>query len=367
MLKYAYQDHTAGRPGRSAIDGRMTTETAQSPRPSKVLGGIILLSSLTVGWFSIDFYLFKQTSLNIGPRPVNYAVAPGTPMKTIADDLYRRGIIDHPRYLVWLARWQGQADKIKAGEYALEPGITPQEMLEKLVSGKVVQHSLTIVEGWTFRQMLEAVDRDPDITHTLTGMSDSRIMDELGLTETSPEGLFYPDTYHFPENTSDVTFLQRAYKNMQDRLDEAWRHLGLPYKTPYEALIAASIIEKETAVPAERMRIAGVLVRRLEKGMRLAVDPSVIYGMGEGFDGNLRRSDLRRDTPYNTYLHKGLPPTPIALPGEDSLEAALHPDAGDTLYYVSRGDGTHQFSATLEEHRRAVAKYQLGNDSKAMQ
>jgi len=347
----------------------MNTESTQSPRPSKLLGGVILLTSLTIGWFAIDFYLFKETSLNIGPETVAYSVEPGATMKAIAADLHKRGITEHPRYLVWLARWQGQADKIQAGEYALEPGTTPEALLEMLVSGKVVQHSLTIVEGWTFRQMLEAVDSDPDITHTLTGLSDSQIMAKLGLPETSPEGLFYPDTYHFPENTSDVTFLMRAYKDMRQRLDDAWQHrdVGLPYKTPYQALIAASIIEKETAIPAERPRIAGVLVRRLQRGMRLAVDPTVIYGLGKDFDGDLRRRDLHRDTPYNTYVHAGLPPTPIALPGGESLLAAVHPTNDDTLYYVSRGDGSHQFSTTLAEHHEAVVKYQLGNHGKAVQ
>ena len=347
----------------------MNQQPSQSPRPSRLLGGVVLLISLTAGWFAIDFYMFKATSLNIGAGTVNFSVKPGETMKTIAADLHKRGITDHPGYLVWLARWQGQADRMQAGEYALTPGTTPEQFLEKLASGKVVQHSLTIVEGWTFRQMLDAVDQDPDITHTLTGLSDRRIMARLGLPEASPEGLFYPDTYHFPENTSDVTFLMRAYKDMQQRLDDAWRHrdVGLPYKTPYQVLITASIIERETAVPAERPRIAGVLVRRLQRGMHLAVDPTVIYGLGKDFDGNLRRGDLRRDTPYNTYMHGGLPPTPIALPGGESIQAAVHPTNDDTLYYVSRGDGTHQFSATLEEHRQAVAKYQLGNQDKSIQ
>lgn len=347
----------------------MKPQLSHPPRPSRLLGGIVLLVSLTLGWFSVDIYVFKETSMNIGPKTVDYSVEPGETMKAIAADLSRRGITDHPRYLVWLARWQGQADKMQAGEYALTPGMTPEQLLEKLVSGKVVQHSLTVVEGWTFREMLQAVDHDPYITHSLTGLSDPQIMTKLGLAESSPEGLFYPDTYHFPENTSDVTFLLRAYKDMRQRLEEAWRHRGggLPYKSPYQALIAASIIEKETAIPAERPRIAGVLVRRLQRGMRLAVDPTVIYGLGKDFDGNLRRRDLHRDTPYNTYMHAGLPPTPIALPGGASLQAAVHPTDGDSLYYVSRGDGSHQFSATLEEHREAVAKYQLGNQHKTVQ
>ncbi|HKJ22845.1 MAG TPA: endolytic transglycosylase MltG [Gammaproteobacteria bacterium] len=340
----------------------MTTSKAKALKPARWLGGIVFLLSLAAGWFMIDFYMFKETSLNIPAGGMDYTVAPGTSMKSLAYDLQRRGVVDHPGYLVLLARWQRAAGRIQAGEYALAPGMTPRDLLDKLVAGKVLQHSLTLLEGWTFKQMMDAINRDPDLEHTLRGLTGEQIMTRLGLPEHNPEGLFHPDTYHFPEGTSDATFLRRAYDAMHEELARAWhdRDPDVPYDTPYQALIVASIIEKETAIPEERPRIAGVLVRRLRRGMRLAVDPTVIYGLGDLFDGNLRRHDLRHDTPYNTYLHRGLPPTPIAMPGVKSIQAAMHPAQGQALYYVARGDGSHQFSDTLAEHREAVARYQLG-------
>lgn len=342
------------------------SHTTKAPKPARWLGALIIVASLVAGWFMNDFYVFKESSLNIARGGVDLTVAPGTSMKSLANELYRRGVLDHPRYLVLLARWHGEADKIQAGEYLLAPGTTPGGLLDKLVAGKVLQHSLTIVEGWTFKEMMAAIDRDPDLAHTLRGLSGEQIMTRLGLPERDPEGLFHPDTYHFPEGTSDATFLRRAYNAMQETLQREWRDRSpdLPYKSPYDALIVASIVEKETAIPAERPRIAGVLLRRLKRGMRLAVDPTVIYGLGDRFDGDLRRRDLRHNTPYNTYLHRGLPPTPIALPSVQSIHAALHPADGHALYYVSRGDGSHQFSDTLAQHREAIAKYQLGNHAK---
>jgi len=327
---------------------------------------MVLLASLAAGWFMIDFYLFKHTPLNIPPAGIDYTVPSGTSMKSLAYDLHRRGVVDHPRYLVLLGRWDRASGKIQAGEYALSPGMRPEDLLHKLVAGKVLQHSLTLVEGWTFRQMMDVINSDPDLEHTLKGLTGRQIMARLGLPQTNPEGLFHPDTYHFPEGTSDAMFLRRAYDAMHQELAKAWRDRApdLPYKTPYQALIVASIIERETAVPEERPKIAGVLVRRLERGMHLAVDPTVIYGLGKHFDGDLRRRDLRHDTPYNTYLHRGLPPTPISMPSVKSIRAAVHPAGGQALYYVSRGDGSHQFSNTLREHREAVAKYQLGESPK---
>lgn len=335
-------------------------------RPARLLGTVVLLASFTLGWFLIDFHLFKSTPLDIGATALEYKVANGVSMTHLAEDLHRRGVVEHPRYLVWLARWEHKADKIQAGEYALTPGMTPVGLLDKLVSGQVLQHSLTIVEGWTFEQMMTTVASHPKLRHTLKDAPAGEVMAALGAPDRHPEGLFFPDTYHFPQDTSDVTFLRRAYDAMQQTLQAAWqdRDAAVPFDRPYEALIAASIIEKETAVDRERPRIAGVLIRRLKRGMRLAVDPTVIYGLGKDFNGNLRRSDLRRDTPYNTYVHTGLPPTPIAMPGEASLHAALHPDDGDALFFVARGDGSHHFSATLEEHRKAVMKYQLNSVQK---
>ncbi len=322
---------------------------------------MLIVGSFALGWILFDLQGYMRSPLVAIEQPVHYTVEPGASLIGVANDLKRRGIIDHPSYLVWYARWEGGADHIKAGDYILQPGMTPARLLEQLVSGEVVQYTLTIPEGWTFRQLIAALDRHDKIKHELRGYNDDAIMVMLGLPGQHPEGLFYPDTYKFSEGTSDIVLLKQAYEAMTTRLESEWRQRapGLPYDTPYEALIMASIIEKETALPEERERIAGVFVRRLQKNMRLQTDPTVIYGMGERFDGNIRRRDLKAPTPYNTYLIKGLPPTPIALPGGASIHAALHPASGDELYFVSRGDGSHQFSATFDEHNAAVRKYQL--------
>jgi UPF0755 protein len=230
-----------------------------------------------------------------------------------------------------------------------------------LVSGKTLTHSITFPEGWTFRQWREQMASHPALVHTLKGLSDEAVMERLGHPGVHPEGRFFPDTYLFPRGFSDLQLLQWAWRRMEEELADAWRERdkGLPLKTSYEALILASIIEKETGMPSERREIAGVFIRRLKKGMKLQTDPTVIYGMGREYAGNIRRKDLKKDTPYNTYVHAGLPPTPICMPGRESLQAAVHPAAGKAFYFVARGDGSHQFSATLREHNRAVRKYQL--------
>ncbi len=327
----------------------------------KLLALVILITSLGLGWWWIDYQNFETTPVNIGPNALYFVVKPGMSVRAIADDLHRHGALEHPRYFTWMARVQGVADHIKTGEYLIANGITPAQLLTQLVSGKVIQYSLTLVDGWTFREVMDAVSHDPVLVHTLKGLSYAAIMRRLGWPGEYPEGRFYPDTYHFPRGTTDVAFLQRAYRTMQQHLKQEWAHraVGLPLKTPYDALILASIIEKETALPSERRRIAGVFIRRLEKRMRLQTDPTVIYGMGMQYHGDLTRADLRRDTPYNTYRHRGLPPTPIAMPGLPSLRAAMHPAPGKALYFVARGDGSHQFSDTLKEHDRAVIKYQI--------
>ncbi|HHH36011.1 MAG TPA: endolytic transglycosylase MltG [Gammaproteobacteria bacterium] len=325
----------------------------------KLLGIIVIGASFTGGWLLMDLQDSVRTPLQLD-APVRLQVAPGDTLTAVARALHRQGILAHPRYLIWYARWEGAADRIQAGEYALQPGMTPAQLLQRLRAGEVVQYPLTIPEGWTFRQMLQALEKSEILRHTLAGMDDAAIMVRLGHPGEHPEGRFYPDTYLFPRGTSDLDILRRAYEAMERRLDREWaqRAPGLPYRTPYEALIMASIIEKETAVPEERPRIAGVFVRRLQRGMRLQTDPTVIYGLGESFDGNLRRRDLERPGPYNTYLRRGLPPTPIALPGGEAIHAALHPAPGDALYFVARGDGSHQFSRTIEEHNAAVRRYQ---------
>lgn len=327
----------------------------------RIIGATLLVASLAGGWFLWDYNVFTEEPMNVGPQGLVYEIAPGTTLREVADGLVELGALRNPRYFVLMARLDRAASRIRAGEYRLEPGITPRALLSKMVAGDVVQHTLTVIDGWTFRQLMAEVDRDPDLTHTLDGLTDAQIMARLGHPGEYPEGRFAPDTYSFPRGTMDVAFLQRAYDAMGRWLAEAWaaRAPGLPYKKPYDALIMASIVEKESALPKERLRIAGVFVRRLERHMRLQTDPTVIYGLGPKFDGDIRYADLHRDTPYNTYTRGGLPPTPIAMPSRDSLYAALHPAAGNDLYFVARGDGTHQFSATLEEHLRAVEKYQL--------
>jgi len=323
-----------------------------------------LLLSLCAATYILyqDYQAFLSAPMDVAQSPVTISVEKGASFTSLAYSLNRQGIKTNTRYLRWYARSQALANRIKAGKYTFQDPPTPVSFVQRLVGGQVDLHQLTIVEGWTFRQMLTALEDHEYIQHTLAGLEYSDIMARLGKDEGHPEGVFLPDTYHFPENTTDVEFLKRAMDTMSNFLRPEWdkREEDLPLKSPYEALILASIIEKETGAAHERAEIAGVFSRRLKKGMKLQTDPTVIYGLGEQFDGNLRRRDLTSDTPYNTYTRTGLPPTPIALPGRDAIRAALHPAPGNTLYFVAMGDGTHYFSATLEEHNRAVAKYQLG-------
>lgn len=325
-----------------------------------LFAGSVLLAG---GWF---YHACYQQPLLSGQQAVTIDVAPGKPLRVVARELQQRGVLPHPLSLVLLARLKGESGSMRAGEYRIEPGTTVAVLLGQLVNGRVVMHSLTIIDGWTFKQMFSAVEQDPDIVHTLNGLSPQQVMQRLGHPDQFPEGLFYPDTYNFSRGTSDVAFLQRAYQAMQDKLQAAWadRAAGLPYKSPYDALIMASVIEKETAQPAERNLIAGVFVRRLQKGMKLQSDPTVIYGVGDAYNGDITYKDLRTDTPYNTYTRYGLPPTPICMPALASIEAALHPAPGDALYFVAKGDGTHVFSATLAEQNAAVQKYQIPHHKK---
>ncbi len=263
-------------------------------------------------------------------------------------------------YLLAYARLTRAALQLKVGEYELTPASTPKQLLELLVSGKSKQYSFTVVEGWTAAELFARLAQQPAITRSLPA-DPAAIMQALGEPSLHPEGLFYPDTYNYQRGTTDLEFFKRARSRMQQVLDEEWaaRAPELPLSTPYEALILASIVERETGNPIERALIAGVFVRRLQKGMLLQTDPTVIYGLGARFDGNLRRADLQTDTPYNTYTRIGLPPTPIALPGRAAINAALHPTPDNSLYFVAKGDGTHVFSATIEEHEAAVRQYQL--------
>ncbi|NGY06320.1 endolytic transglycosylase MltG [Solimonas terrae] len=264
-------------------------------------------------------------------------------------------------YLKLYVRWQGLGGRIRSGEYGIDPGQNLLGALKLFMSGSTIVHELRIVEGWTFAQALQAIRANAMIRQTLADATTAQIMTAIGQPGVDAEGRFFPDTYRFPKDTSDLTLLKQAFAGMQKALDEEWaqRAPELPYASPDEALTMASIIEKETGAAAERAQIAGVFVRRLRLGMRLQTDPTVIYGLGSAFDGNLRLVDLRADGPYNTYTRAGLPPTPISLPGRASLHAALHPDDGKALFFVSKGDGTHVFSETLEQHEAAVRRYQL--------
>ncbi|HHH44490.1 MAG TPA: endolytic transglycosylase MltG [Gammaproteobacteria bacterium] len=308
----------------------------------------------------MDFQAFRQQALAVPEQGLSLVVEPGSTLKSIAARLEQQQVLDNALYLVALARYLRLDAQIKAGEFRLSPGTTPEQLLHQLAEGKVVQHTITLIEGETFTQMMQRVSADPVLVHKLESSDAETVMAAIGHPGEHPEGRFLAETYHFPRGTSDIDYLRRAYREMETFLQESWqaRDEGLPLKTPYEALILASIVEKETALAEERPLIAGVFVRRLQKGMKLQTDPTVIYGMGERYQGDIRYRDLRRDTPYNTYTRFGLPPTPIAMPGKEAILAALHPAPGDALYFVARGDGSHQFSGSLEQHNRAVDRYQ---------
>ena len=292
---------------------------------------------------------------------VDFEVPAGMSLSRIAARLGEEGVLQHPRLFEWYGRGSGLAGSIRAGEYRFPAGSTPREVMARMVHGDVLLHSLTLVEGWTFSQMRAAIAGHPATRATLDGVTGEEIMARLGREGAQPEGWFLPETYHFPRGTTDLELMRIAHQAMDRALEAAWvqRRENLPLQSPYEALILASIIEKETGLADERPEIAGVFVRRLERGMRLQTDPTVIYGLGTDFDGRLRRVHLDTDTPYNTYTRGGLPPTPIALPGKASLAAAVQPLDGRTLYFVATGrpDGSHYFSETLEQHNRAVQRY----------
>jgi len=304
---------------------------------------------------------FQHGSVNLPESQQVFQISPGSNIKSIAENLTRQEIIDDPWLFILLAKLKDVETRVRAGEYHIEAGQTPDDLLETFTTGKSIQYGFTVIEGWSFRQMMDALADDPVLVQTLNGLGDAEIMRLIGHPDQHPEGMFFPDTYRFPKGTSDVDFLRRAYELMQQHLEREWmqRDPDLPLNSSYEALILASIIEKETGVGFERPLIAGVFTQRLKRNMRLQTDPTIIYGLGSGFDGDIRFRDLKKDTPYNTYLHSGLTPTPIALPGLDSIRAALHPEPTKALYFVSRGDGTHHFSETLEQHNAAVKRFQL--------
>lgn len=324
---------------------------------SAVLGLLVLVAAFA----AIKVSSFLHAPVNAGDSGIDFVVESGASFRAVSDDLARQGVISNSRAFRAYARWTGKASAIHAGDYHIRAGTTPMELLGQFTSGDVTLYSFTIIEGWNHWELLRALRDDDLINATLTDEDWPGLLDELGADGAHPEGLFLPETYRFPRNTSDREVLRQAYGLMQAVLAEEWqaKAWNSPITTPYEALILSSIIEKETARGDERPRISGVFTRRLEKRMRLQTDPTVIYGIGPDFNGNLTRRDLQTDTPYNTYTRRGLPPTPIAMPGRAAINAALHPADGEELYFVATGlgDGSHAFSATKDEHDAAVAEY----------
>lgn len=292
--------------------------------------------------------------------PFEFSLKHGSSLKAAARQMQQDGILPSDSMFVWLGRVLGKSTQIKAGNYELEAAVTPLELLNMVTKGRVYLSEVVIIEGHIFNQLRAELNANPVIRHDTQALSEAEILQRIGASEAQAEGLFFPDTYYFAKGSSDLSVLKRAYQTMQKHLQESWqgRDPGLPLDSPYQALILASIVEKETGQARDRGMVAGVFINRLRRGMMLQTDPTVIYGVGEKFDGNLRKRDLLADTPYNTYTRPGLPPTPIALPGLASLQATLHPAATNALYFVARGDGSSQFSGSLEQHNRAVNKYQ---------
>ncbi len=328
---------------------------------SRVLLLLLLGLGTLAGGVWLDYQRFIATPVRMAEPAMIFKVERGSGLHQVALALTASSLIRHPYYLLLLAYQRGDGAHLKAGEFELTQGMSPGEVLDRLASGRVIQYPIVLVEGWTLREAVAAILANGRFGTDLADQSDESLMAALGHPGEHPEGRFFPDTYSFLRGTTGLEVLRRAHDRMDLVLAQEWeeRAAGLPLKSPYEALILASIIEKETGLAAERPQIAGVFVRRLRAGMRLQTDPTVIYGMGARFDGNIRRADLREETPYNTYVIAGLPPTPIALPGRAAINAALHPADGDSLYFVARGDGGHVFSATLEGHNLAVSEFQL--------
>lgn len=327
----------------------------------KKLLQICILLALLAG---AGLIFWASQPIRSGAQSIPFTIQPGSHLRSAADQIATAGIPVNAALLTLLARATGQADKIKAGSYELKPGATPNSLIRQMVRGEFAQESLVIIEGWTFKQMRTAVAAHPGLKHDTIDLTDVQLLAKILPEAKHPEGLFFPDTYLFAKGASDLQVYRQANAALMARLNAAWskRDASLPYQTSYQALIMASIVEKETGKKEDRNTIASVFINRLKAGMMLQTDPTVIYGMGERYDGNIRKSDLQTDTPYNTYTRKGLPPTPIALPGAESLQAALAPVDTDALYFVARGDGSSQFSSNLDDHNRAVNKYIRGGN-----
>ena len=321
---------------------------------------LIVWSTLTAVVAGGYFAYWARTPITTDEPAVEFTIAAGSGAGSASQQMADAGVPVPPLLFNLLARFTGKSSKLKAGAYELKPGTTPLRLIQQLVRGEFAQESLTIIEGWTFKQMRTAMAAHKGLKHDTMALSDKELMALISPDYKRPEGLFFPDTYLFAKNASDLQIFKQAHAMMLSHLNEAWdkRDPSLPYKTPYEALTMASIVEKETGQKSERNMIAAVFVNRLKLGMMLQTDPTVIYGMGDKYDGKIHKRDLETDTPYNTYTRNGLPPTPISLPGVQSLTAALAPAKSQALYFVSRGNGTSQFSDNLTDHNRAVNQYQ---------
>jgi len=321
----------------------------------------LILSGVSVALLAAaGLYYYAHSELVLKQSPVTFEVQPGSSLKAVATQLAAAGVVEQPELFVLLARLRGDSTKLKAGNYEFGRSLTPLELLNRITRGDVTQVAITFVEGWTFRQIRQALRDHPQVRPETATLTEAELLQKLGIAQPAAEGWFFPDTYYFSEGASDLAILRRAHQLMLRHLEQEWarRAPDLPLQSPTEALILASIVEKETGRPEERGLVAAVFINRLRIGMRLQTDPSVIYGMGDAFDGNIRKRDLSTDTPYNTYTRAGLPPTPIAMPGLDALRATLNPASSDALYFVARGDGTSEFSRKLSEHERAVTRYQ---------
>lgn len=316
----------------------------------------LVAASLFVGWFAYHV----QDPVQIPITPYELSIKPGSSLRTVAKQLVGAGALHDAWSFILLSRLMGYSSSLKAGDYELTESISPWQLLKRVTNGDVNQSEIRFIEGWTFSQLRKTLNENPALQHDTAGLTDFQVMQLIGASETMAEGLFSPDTYYFVRGNSDVAILKRAYHAMQNNLNTAWtgRATNLPLTDSYQALILASIVEKETGRESDRANVAGVFINRLRIGMRLQTDPTVIYGLGDKFDGNLRKKDLLTDQEYNTYTRSGLPPTPIALPGMASIRAALNPAKTSSLYFVAKGNGESHFSSNLTDHNRAVSKYQ---------
>jgi UPF0755 protein len=329
----------------------------------RFISRLILFAFLVVAGIAGWLAWFAFNAVPLANSPLEFEIRPGLGLRAAANEIVNAGISFPSWQFEWLGRLTGKSSGVKAGSYQVNAGVTPWELLSKITRGDVTQAEIVFVEGRTFQQLRETLDANPNLRHDTLGLEPKDILARIGAVESHPEGLFYPDTYLFAKQSSDVDVLRRAYRAMQRRLSAEWenRDPSLPYENPYQALIMASIVEKETGRSADRPLVASVFTNRLRRNIPLQTDPTVIYGLGETFDGNLRKRDLLADNAYNTYTRGGLPPTPISMPGQASIQVVMHPPATDKLYFVARGDGSSVFSRTLEEHNRAVARYQKKN------